>query len=1179
VTCPSCGASAPAGARFCPSCGHPLLARGDERRVVTVLFADLVGFTGLAETRDPEQVKNLVDGCFELLVADIVAFGGRVDKIVGDAIVALFGAPVAHEDDAERAVRAALRMQRTLGRHAAAIAADVQMRIGVNTGEVLVGAMRAGGDYTAMGDVVNTAARLQQVAAPGSVVVGPATHAATQRVVRYDPIGLLTPRGREAAVEAWTAVEVLAPPGYRVRSRAPLVGRDVELGLVSAAVASSVARSRAHLVLLLGEAGLGKSRLAEEVAGSAERDHGALVLEGRCVPYGEANVWWPLAEAVRQACDLDVTDGAARAAERCAATVAAALGTGAEPAEVTRVAAGLLHLMGYEGSLRDIEPQRARDEVARSTQALLDGLTASSPVVLVLSDVHWADELVLDLVDRLLEHLRRRRLVVVATARPGIEGRWGVRRGGHDVVVVHLDPLSRDAADRLLTELAGDELPRQLRAALLDRSGGNPFFLEELVALLGEAGVVGDGGPVTAPVRQLPDTLRGLVAARLDALTADERVVLDHAAVLGARGPVEALVIMGRHLGDERVATALDGLADKEVLVVQDGRWSFRSDLVREVAYQTLTKGDRARLHFGVADWLERHLDELGDDDSTVSRIAHHYGSAARLAAEVGSVEGVPADLVRRALDWVERAACRAEASDVAVVADRFFDLAVDLAPALPADDATLVRLLLGRARARATLRELDAARADVERARATAEAAGDRAGLASALTVLGDVQQKAGDLDAAVATLDAALTLAREAGDRPTEVEALRLRGVADLFRGDTLAAAPVLEDALRGFCDLRDRRGEAWALQNLAWIAFTEGRMDAAEERLDQSVATFTEIGDVGGLGWAFGLQGWVKFQQGDLAAARQLCHRVTREAETTGDRWGHGMMIVLSALVDLWCGKTDDAVRTARHAVEIFERIDDRYGRVQSLAALARALLAAGRVPEGLAVTDELEAIAAQPGVAGTNAGDFAALAVAQAAMVVGDPERTLAALPARLLAVSSERVAPVADGLVAAGLARLMLGLADEALATLALPHDADPTDANATASLALARAVTGGDGHGDARRLAAELTDTGRGTYLDRMLAHLAAAFAAGREGDDEAAIRAADAAVATVDGTEDRLAHAVARLGRSKVLALIGDPTADRAAGDAAARLEALGLSGTAWEVAFGLARAAGAAA
>src|SRR5918995_7506948 len=357
VTCSTCGAEVPDGARFCPTCGADLQVRGDERRVVTVVFADLVGFTGLSEHRDPEQVKGLVDGCFERLVADIEAFGGRVDKIVGDAILALFGAPIAHEDDAERAVRAALQLHETLAAGQAELDADVRLRVGVNTGEVLVGSLRAGGDYTAMGDVVNTAQRLQSAAEPGQVLVGQATYRATRRAVTYRSVSPIAAKGREAPVPAWVAEGARLPPGHRAdRRRAPLVGRDDEVALLSHTLNVAIERRRAALLLVVGEAGLGKSRLAEEVAETARDCHDALVLPGRCVPYGEANVWWPIASAVQAACAVEPSDDQGVITGKVRAAVVEALdGPGPGVEAVDRVVEGLLHLLGFEGILRGID--------------------------------------------------------------------------------------------------------------------------------------------------------------------------------------------------------------------------------------------------------------------------------------------------------------------------------------------------------------------------------------------------------------------------------------------------------------------------------------------------------------------------------------------------------------------------------------------------------------------------------------------------------------------------------------------------------------------------------------------------------------------------------------------------------------------------------------------------------
>src|SRR3954447_2925223 len=360
MTCPACGATAGADARFCASCGRALRVLDDERRVVTVVFADLVGFTSLSERLDPERVKNLVDRCFDQLAVDITNFGGQVDKIVGDAIVALFGAPTAHEDDAERAVRAALRMQETLCEEASSTGQDLQMRVGVNTGEVLVGAMRAAGSVTAMGDVVNTASRLQTAAKPGEVLVGPATHAATHQTIAYEPRGLLAAKGRDEPVDTWVAVAPTLPPGYRARRvEAPLLGRDDEVGLLRQAVDSSVRHGRALLALVVGDVGMGKSRLADEVATWSVETHQSVVREGRCVPYGEANVWWPVAEALRAGLGLPEGDDidAVRAAVR--EQVATAMRRGPKDPEVQRTAEGLLTLMGFEPS--DADPTTVRE--------------------------------------------------------------------------------------------------------------------------------------------------------------------------------------------------------------------------------------------------------------------------------------------------------------------------------------------------------------------------------------------------------------------------------------------------------------------------------------------------------------------------------------------------------------------------------------------------------------------------------------------------------------------------------------------------------------------------------------------------------------------------------------------------------------------------------------------------
>ncbi|MEM8707650.1 MAG: adenylate/guanylate cyclase domain-containing protein, partial [Actinomycetota bacterium] len=416
MQCPSCQAEVVEGARFCSACGHELSRRADERRVVTVLFADIVGFTGLSEARDPEQVKNMVDGCFARLADDITAFGGRVDKVIGDAIVALFGAPIAHEDDAERAVRAALRMQETVTRLDADTGVGIRLRIGVNTGEVLVGAMTAGDDYTAMGDVVNTASRLQTAAEPGTVLVGTVTHEATQEFIRYRSVGQLHARGREAPVTAYRALAPYGRPGERRASaELPFVGRERELELVSLAIQQSYDSRRGLLLGITGDSGVGKSRVASEIADIARFDHDAVVLHGRCLPYGETNIWWPVAELIRSAVsladDADSDDALVAVTEMVERT----LGDRADSLDAPRVTDGIMHVLGYDTPLARLAPDTAVAEVTRSTRILLGTLTRTTSLVIWLSDLQFADDAVLALLEHLIDRLGRRPVVMMIT--------------------------------------------------------------------------------------------------------------------------------------------------------------------------------------------------------------------------------------------------------------------------------------------------------------------------------------------------------------------------------------------------------------------------------------------------------------------------------------------------------------------------------------------------------------------------------------------------------------------------------------------------------------------------------------------------------------------------------------------------------------------------------------------
>ncbi|MEO7369721.1 MAG: adenylate/guanylate cyclase domain-containing protein, partial [Ilumatobacteraceae bacterium] len=461
MLCPSCGSQIPAVARFCSSCGYAITAtQAEERRITTVLFADLVGFTALAEHRDPETVKRLIDSCFQLLVDDITSFGGRVDKILGDGILALFGAPVAHEDDAERAIRAAMRMQTTLaqfvGTSGLSGSAGIRMRVGINTGEVLVGTL-AGTEYTAMGDVVNTASRLQSAAPPGGILVGDTTYALTSQAIRFEPAGELDTRGREQSVKAWLAVEATAPPGSRSRRgrNGPLVGRQPELAIGRAALDLVSIANRSVLLAISGDNGVGKSRLADELIDYLHSSVDAAVLEGACVPYGEANVWFPIANALCRYLDLDPTLPIAEIRE-VARQRSTQLLSGTDEVEVERMVEVFVHLLGHPSSIDKIDAPVARASIHRAVTRVLELRSQERPVVLSINDLHWADLALIGLLEHLVTSLSRHPFALITAMRPGSDVVWPPLTERATVVSLNLQPLGQQATEELAAQLLAD---------------------------------------------------------------------------------------------------------------------------------------------------------------------------------------------------------------------------------------------------------------------------------------------------------------------------------------------------------------------------------------------------------------------------------------------------------------------------------------------------------------------------------------------------------------------------------------------------------------------------------------------------------------------------------------------------------------------------------------------------
>ena len=1185
MMCATCGAIAGAGARFCASCGRPLRAMDDERRVVTVVFADIVGFTTLSERLDPERVKNLVDRCFDRLALDVTTFGGQVDKVIGDAMVALFGAPVAHEDDAERAVRAALRMQETLSEEAADMGQGLRIRIGVNTGEVLVGAMRAAGSVTAMGDVVNTASRLQTAARPGEVLVGPATYAATRRTIAYEPRGLVAAKGRDEPVDTWVAVAPVLPPGYRARRvDVPLLGRDRELDLLRDAVGASMEHERALLVLLVGDVGMGKSRLADDIAAWSVGAHRSVVREGRCVPYGEANVWWPVAEALRAGVGVQEGAGHDEAKSAVRDQLATVTGRPETDPEVERTAEGLLTLMGYDPD-PEADPAAVREEAGRALGAYVSASSALRPVILQLSDLHWADDAVLHLVDDVFATVHHRPVVLLATARPALLDRWTPRPGRHNSIVLHLDPLGRPAATELLAALVGGSVPEPVAGAILDRSGGNPFFLEELVSLL-------DGDAVAEPgrVAALPDTLRGLVAARLDDLSPESRCVLQDASVIGQRGPLVGLRAMAREIGrDVDVDAAVAELVADEIMERDGGLWAFRSDLVREVAYQMITKAERAKSHLGIARYIEAAASaHTSRPPWVVDQLAHHYGTAVALAAELGPsnrTADFPTDLADQARRWVVEAADRARRDQAIPTAVRLYGQALDLLETVRqtgnrdeagdadepdtayARDVEELRLRLARARLAVEAWDSATARRDVEAAQSLVDRYGDPSKEAEVLVVRGIVEHHEGDGSAAVATLSRAACYFADLGDDLGLGGALRERAMVQILEGSMVEAAGSASDAMEAFDRAGDRAGQGWAQQHLAWIAFVSGDVDEADQRLAAALDHFRSLNDIRGLAWSEGLLSWVRFQQGRVAEASALAEHVRAEADARNDPWASALMTLLVASIRLWSGRTNEAVQAAERSYRSFQSLSDRWGEGLAGATLGRALVMSGRVDEGFDVLTRSGAIDGR----GPAGGDIARYAALATAVQVGEPVR------AREVIGDLESVEGIGGDDPAVVLALVALQDGDVAAAAryLAAGPEAEKSG-NRGAARAMLAAVAGDGAAGEA---ADAVAAHGEATYLDLATAEVAAALEAAASsrsdaGSDPAseARRRLQAAWAAVDSSQDVVARAVVAMADARIAERLGAPDAAERAAEADRLVARLGIEPTGWTNVFDLA-------
>ena len=960
TTCPSCGAENPDGAKFCNECAAPILPerpRRKERKFATALFADLVGSTTLAEREDPEVVQSIVGRTFDRLADEIARYEGLLEKFMGDAVLAVFGVPRAHEDDAERAVRAALEMHAVLSELNRGFAVEgkptLEMRIGIEAGEVLVDVERASGprDRMLTGDAVNTAARLQSAAEPGRTVVGPAVYASTKDVIEYRELEPLTLKGKAEPVPAWQALRIKARtrgdrPRLGLESR--LVGRDEELAVLKQTLRRVETEGRPALVTLVGPAGVGKSRLVAELERYVEGLPQLVYWRrGRCLAYGNTS-YSAFADAIKAQCEIFDDDDAEVAGKKADAAVRELFGD-------EEVAPQIRTLVGA-GEARGV----SREDLFEAWRRLLERMAARYPLALVLDDIHWADAGLLDLIEHIADWSQGP-ILVISTARAELfETRptWG--GGKRNAASISLDPLSATEGEAMLDDLLPGEIAPELRHTIVERSEGNPLYVEEIVRKLIDDGVLratkASRWEVARSVEgvELPRSIQGLIATRLDGLPEDEKAALQDAAVVGRVFWVGAVAeLTGRSIGEVR--DALGRLRVKELVLPHEPssfsdehEFSFRHNLIRDGAYDSLPKSLRADKHAGIARWAERRAGDRADEIAEL--IATHQIEALGYLDELGERGERRTELERSAFAWTFAAGQRTSALWQVSEATRWFREAERLADALEAKPRD--RLPLARPHIDASWGADPPAETErvVRRALEVYEAADDRIGVgwASARLVIPLLQQARHD-EAERAGRSALETL-EPFGEREELASALHSLGWYLWRRGRAEEAEPLLRRAVEmaGRVDAPLVRAES--TQTLAVCLSQLGRSADGLEMIEEAFRLAKENGEFSNLMRCYNnLPSTVADLGSDLPRAEAVLREGLELAQRAGARNNEAWLTGSLGDMLFRVGKLNEAEALQRRAVELAVEVGDEPLHGMRLTALAAALVFRGKLDE--------------------------------------------------------------------------------------------------------------------------------------------------------------------------------------------------------------------------------------
>jgi class 3 adenylate cyclase/tetratricopeptide (TPR) repeat protein len=991
--CPACGDENADKARFCQNCATPLgeaeAPAADVRKVVTIVFADVTGSTALGERLDPEALRRVMGRYFDEMSAVIERHGGTVEKFIGDAVMAVFGIPRLHEDDAVRAVRAAVGMRDALvslntdleREHGEGLAA----RIGVNTGEVVAGDPSAG-QRLVTGDAVNVAARLEQAAAPGEILLGEPTFRLVKDAVEVEPVDALALKGKEERVPAFRLLDVSAgAAGHERHLDSPMVGRAKELSLLEHALERAVTDRTSQLFTLMGPAGVGKSRLvAEFLAGSAAE---ATFLRGRCLSYGEGITFFPLADVIHQAAGILDSDTPAVARSK----LDAVLGDASDRERVAGLVAGLF---GWAEA-------GATEDAFWAVRKLFEHLAHERPVVVVFDDIHWGEPTFLDLIEHLADWTRDAAVLVLCIARPELlEVRPGWGGGKMNATSILLEPLPGDEASRLVDNLLGRaDIPQVARDRILEAAEGNPLFVEEMLAMLIDDGLLRFEDGAWRSVEDLanvtvPPTIHLLLAARLDRLDAEERAVIERGSVEGKVFHSGAVATLSPETARPNVRSRLLALARKELIrpdraeFAGEDAFRFRHLLIRDAAYQAMPKEQRADLHERFADWLAEAARERMAEYEEI--LGYHLEQAYRYREELGAA-GDGRGIATRAAEHLYASAERADERNDLNAARSFLDRSIGLS-----EGGLHARSLLLEAEIVQELGEYTAAHEIVLRARDLAGAVGDRA-LFLRAELLRIITQGSVDPSQTMAKGSEEATAVLEEADRLGDVE-LRVRAIFTLavlsfFQGRTKETVEMLGDLTQQALTMSRRSrhdmatqlsvsayfgdipvdeafamierahrlegdspsAEASILRVTVGLLGMAGRFEEAHEAMRRADALYEELGTPMAVIATNQAPAETLRLEGRLAEAEQLLREMTEAYDAIGETGFNSTIIGLLANTLCDQGRYEEAERFAARSREL-SADDDFASQASWRMAQARVLADRGGFGEALRLANE-------------------------------------------------------------------------------------------------------------------------------------------------------------------------------------------------------------------------------